>query len=82
MPDKELLLVTAALVQLLKTVLNVDGKWVVLSSVVVGSGLAALQQFAPEVYAQALPIIITGLVASGLYDLAVGAGRGALSRLR
>ena len=81
MVNEQLLLVTAALVQFLKN-FGVAGNWSMIAALLIGSGLAAAERYWPAFTTDALPILITGLVAAGLYDLAKSAGRGAIDRIR
>jgi hypothetical protein len=80
--DEQTLLLTAAIVQLVKEIAGIKDKPVIILSFVVGAALAACQIYAAKFYDETLPILITGLAASGFYDLAKSATRGALSRLR
>lgn len=80
MVDEKLLYVTAALVQFLKN-FGVNGNASMVASVIIGALLAAGQTYAPEFMNDVLPILITGLTASGLYDIGKAAGRGVLKRL-
>lgn len=69
MPDEEVLLITAALVALLVEMLKIENEKVVLTSVVIGGILQGLKLYAAEFYSDVLPILITGLAASGFWEI-------------
>lgn len=81
MVDEQLIAVTISLVALVKKLTDLDGKLVVLISFVVGGILAGVKQYLPEFYDQNLAILLTGLVASGVYTVAKGAGTGVIDRI-
>ena len=49
-------------------------------TVLVGSGLAAIAEFAPTAWIRIMPILMVGLAAAGLYSIGKRAGNAVLSR--
>lgn len=78
--DNEIIIVTAALVELSKR-FGLGGNWLLVLSIVIGSSLAALSKYATDFYNDNLPILIAGLVASGLYEIVTKSGVGIAERI-
>jgi len=59
--------VVVALVELLKR-FGVKGRWSMLAAVVIGAALGLTDRYVPSHFGDALPALLIGLTAAGLYD--------------
>lgn len=75
----QLVAFTIALVEGVKQS-KLPAQYYTLSAMVIGGGLAAIAEFAPEIWLRVIPILTVGLAAAGLYSIGKRAGSAIVSR--
>lgn len=69
----QLVALTIAVVEGIKQ-FGIKNEWKTVITVLIGGGLAAIAEFAPDAWIRILPILTVGLAAAGLYSLGKRSG--------